>query len=78
MRDRDGNENCNRTSFGPCRQFSGESVLSFGDPNLAAAKQPASAAVGPKGEIELPSEFRAAASPETPLEIRYRSGSKTR
>ena len=31
MQELNGNENRNRTSFGQCRQFTGESVLSFGD-----------------------------------------------
>jgi len=68
MRDLDGNENRNRTSFGQCRQFSGASILSFDDPNLTAAKQAATAGVGPQGEIQLPREFRAEASLETPLD----------
>jgi hypothetical protein len=68
MRDLDGNVNRNCTSFGQCRQFSGESVLSFGDPNLATTKQAANASVGPRGEIELPREFRVEASLETPLD----------
>jgi hypothetical protein len=58
LRDLEGNENRNRTSFGQCRQFSGESVISFGDADLAAARQTTPASVGPKTEIQLPLEFR--------------------
>jgi hypothetical protein len=68
LRDLEGNENRNRTSFGQCRQFSGESVLSFGDADLAVARQTTSASVGPKAEIQLPLEFRVNASLETPLD----------
>ena len=68
MRALDGNENRNRTSFGQCKQFSGESVLSFGDTNLASEKQTATASVGAKAAIELPLEFRVEASLETPLD----------
>jgi hypothetical protein len=53
MTDLNGRENRNRTRFTACRQFTGESTLSFGD---VLASAPEAAAGGTKN-AELPKEF---------------------
>jgi len=69
MQDLNGNENRNRTSFGQCRQFTGESVLSFGDADSTQTKHAANnTSDGPNVEIQVPSEFRVDAVLETPLD----------
>lgn len=42
----------NRVKFTSCRQYSGESVISFGDP--PASEEPAASSPGPAREFELP------------------------
>jgi VWFA-related protein len=68
MQDLEGNEYRNRTLFGQCHQFAGESVLSFGDVNSPSEQQVANTAGGQKAVIQLPLEFRVDASLETPLD----------
>lgn len=64
MTDLSGVEKRNWTRFTACRQFTGESVLSFGDVPASApeAQSPAARA------IELPKEFEADFSLETPID----------
>jgi hypothetical protein len=52
MIDLNGSENRNRVRFAGCRQFSGESVLTFGDAPVAEEALP------PSAEIELPRDLR--------------------
>src|SRR5262249_5567585 len=52
MTDLNGTENRNRTRFTGCRQFSGESVLTFADAPEMAEDAPA-----PVAEIDLPSDL---------------------
>lgn len=63
MRDLHGDESRNRTSFSGCRQYSGESILSFADP----AAQSAASSAAPAEEIQLPPQFSVDASLETPI-----------
>jgi hypothetical protein len=57
MTGRDGNESHNHTDFAACRQYSGESVVRFGDPDAepAASTQPARPLepLPPNVEVEL-------------------------
>ena len=51
MVDLDGNESRNRVTFSSCRQYSGESVLSFNDPPPESAQTVAGAEMPPPGEV---------------------------
>jgi hypothetical protein len=64
MTDLNGRENRNRTRFTACRQFTGESTLSFGD---VLASAPEAAAGGTKN-AELPKEFEGDFRLETPID----------
>lgn len=69
MQDLDGNENRNRTSFGACRQYTGEAVLSFAEaPPETAAKASASVVPDrPEERAGLPAEFAADGLLEAPV-----------
>ncbi len=54
MMDARGTESRNRTYFSACRQYSGESVISFGDPSTSAAV----AVPPPLPAVELPAGLR--------------------
>jgi len=63
MSDFSGVESRNRTSFHDCRQYSGESVLSFDDPSPEIEKTPAAEIVA----VDLPENFTAQLSLVTPI-----------
>lgn len=54
MTDLAGNESRNRTQFKSCRQYSGESVLSFADAPTSAPEAIAPPAAKPKTSIDVP------------------------
>jgi hypothetical protein len=62
MTERNGTESRNRTRFTACRQFTGESVLTFADPESAPRTADATEEI-----LELPREFEADLSLETPI-----------
>lgn len=64
MVDLAGNESRNRTLFSNCRQYSGESVLSFDDPPDAPSPQPA-----PKTELDLPADLSLELALLEPLDL---------
>lgn len=59
-----GIESRNETRFDGCRQFTGEAVLSFNDPDPAVLSQPVPAV---KTEVELPNDFETDIALETPI-----------
>jgi hypothetical protein len=63
MSDFSGMESRNRTTFHDCRQYSGESVLSFDDPPAEIGKEEAA----PILPVELPENFTAQLSLVTPI-----------
>jgi hypothetical protein len=64
MVDLSGSENRNRTRFHACRQYAGQSVLSFADPPPDAPAQQQPQVV----EVRLPDEFRAELELATPID----------
>jgi hypothetical protein len=64
MTDLGGTENRNRTRFHGCRQYAGESVLSFADPPPDAPVQELPRIV----EVELPEEFMTELALVTPID----------
>ncbi len=58
-----GSVNLNRTRFNACRQYTGESVVSFGDPPPQDTLAPA--APTPVAEVKLPEQFEADVALET-------------
>jgi hypothetical protein len=63
MTDLAGGEHRNRTQFSGCRQYAGESVLSFGDPPPDVPEAPKPAVT----ELPLPEEFTAEMTLLTPI-----------
>lgn len=66
MVDLSGNESRNRTRFSNCRQYSGESVLSFDDPPDSPSPRPAPA---PKTELDLPADLNLELALLEPLDL---------
>ena len=67
MIDSNGNESRNRAKFTACRQFSGESVLTFADPDEAPDIAPA-AVVAPKTSVVIPANMEFEVSLDSPVD----------
>ncbi|MFN7996858.1 MAG: VWA domain-containing protein [Bryobacteraceae bacterium] len=65
LKDFKGGESRNRTTFGACRQFTGESVLSFAD--LPTSLSPDSRIPTSAEIVELPEEFSAEGTLDSPI-----------